>query len=52
MYKQQNNGGGGGIVSNELYYSRRLPEVSSPAPRHGRSLDALSKLEAVALAKG
>ena len=41
---------GGIIVSNALYYSRRLPEVSSPAQR-GRSLDALSKLEAVALAK-
>ena len=42
----QNTGG----VSNALYYSRRLPEVSSSV-QCGRSLDALSKLEAVALAK-
>ena len=47
----QNNGGI--IVSNALYYSRRLPEVSSSAAARcgSRSLDALSKLEAVALAK-
>ena len=44
----QNTGGG---VSNALYYSRRLPEVSSSSVHRGRSLDALSKLEAVALAK-
>ena len=44
----QNNGGI--TVSNALYYSRRLPEVSSM--HCGRSLDGgLSKLEAVALAK-